>query len=222
MKVFLSWSGSKSKRVAEILNEWFPLMIQAVKPFFSPDMEKGTRWETEIIEKLRDSKIGISCLTRKNMNEPWVLFEAGALWGAGAQVCPFLVDLASEDIKGPLAQFQHTEFNKEDIRKLMNLINRKLECPLSEKLLNQTFDNNWPHLEKKLQNLLTEKHRYQLIKDEKGKFWFVYLTQDGEIIYTSERKYDTKKDCLNEIKIIRETGSIAQIEDITNENLPSE
>ena len=79
MKIFLSWSGSMSKKTAEILCEWLPKVINAIEPWISSEMEKGTRWESEITDKLEESKIGIICLTRNNLDENWILFEAGAL-----------------------------------------------------------------------------------------------------------------------------------------------
>ena len=43
------------------------------------DIEKGARWENEISLRLAESDLGIICLTPDNLEEPWVLFEAGAL-----------------------------------------------------------------------------------------------------------------------------------------------
>jgi hypothetical protein len=53
MKVFISWSGETSKQVADILRQWMPSVLQAVKPYFSPDdVAKGTRWANEISKEL--------------------------------------------------------------------------------------------------------------------------------------------------------------------------
>lgn len=42
MKVFISWSGSKSQEVAKILKQWIPCVIQSVEPYFSSaDIDKG-------------------------------------------------------------------------------------------------------------------------------------------------------------------------------------
>jgi hypothetical protein len=80
MKVFISWSGEKSKKLAEILKKWLPGVIQAIRPFFTPDdIEKGARWNTEISKELEESSVGIICLTRANLQAPWLMFEAGAL-----------------------------------------------------------------------------------------------------------------------------------------------
>jgi len=45
MKLFISWSGPKSRQVAEALKNWIPYVIQGSKPFLSAgDIEKGRRW----------------------------------------------------------------------------------------------------------------------------------------------------------------------------------
>ena len=41
-KVFISWSGDLSKKIAEELRFWLPAVLQFVKPYFTPnDIEKG-------------------------------------------------------------------------------------------------------------------------------------------------------------------------------------
>lgn len=93
-KVFISWSGELSRQLAEAVRNWLPGVLQYVKPYFTPDdIEKGTKWSTETIKELEESEIGILCLTRDNLNKPWILFEAGALsknFGK-AKVCTLLL-----------------------------------------------------------------------------------------------------------------------------------
>ena len=59
MKVFLSWSGDRSKAVAEELGSWLARVIQAVEPWISSGMEKGVRWQGEVADRLEEAKIGI-------------------------------------------------------------------------------------------------------------------------------------------------------------------
>lgn len=80
MKVFISWSGSRSKAVASTLRQWLTDVLQNLKPWMSEmDILAGTRWSAEVARELSETKFGIICLTRSNVAEPWILFEAGAI-----------------------------------------------------------------------------------------------------------------------------------------------
>ena len=152
MKLFISWSGSRSKAVAEAFYEWLPAVIHAVKPWFSPDMDKGSRWNTEISGQLQNSNFGLICLTAENLNSPWILFEAGALSKTLEKtfVCPYLLDIGPDVLRGPLAQFQSTKFNRDDTKKLLETINNTLGSnSLSQKILDAQFEKWWPDLEEK-------------------------------------------------------------------------
>ncbi len=96
MKVFLSWSGARSHRVALTFRDWLPSVIQAIVPYVSSeDIDKGARWSTDIAKELEDSTFGILCVTRENINASWLTFEAGALSKTmdKAFVSPFLFDI---------------------------------------------------------------------------------------------------------------------------------
>jgi hypothetical protein len=157
-KVFISWSGDLSKKLAEEVRLWLPGVLQFVKPYFTPnDIEKGTRWSTDITSELESSNAGIICLTKDNINKPWILFEAGALsknFGK-ANVCTILFNLDSADLTGPLTSFQATKFDKTDFKKLLNTINNTgSESKLESNVLNDVFDMWWPKLELKINAIL--------------------------------------------------------------------
>jgi len=155
MLVFLSWSGPQSKSVAETLAAWIGQVIQAAEPWVSLDIDKGARWSPEISQKLEASKVGIICLTKENLDAQWILFEAGALSKTKeAHVCTFLLGLDPSDVQQPLGQFQHTSFEKSDIRRLVGTINRLVqsggEKSLQEKVLDEIFETYWPRLNETL------------------------------------------------------------------------
>ncbi|CAM2185812.1 TIR domain-containing protein [Burkholderia orbicola] len=158
MKVFISWSGTQSKKLGEAIRDWLPGVIQSVTPYFTPaDIEKGTRWSAEIAKELEGSQIGIICVTRDNLHSDWILFEAGALSKSLAQshVCPILFGITNTDLAGPLKQFQTTQFEKSDFHKLISIINSHLsENKLPPKTLDVVFEKWWPDLEVKINEIL--------------------------------------------------------------------
>lgn len=158
MNVFISWSGEKSRRLAGILNGWLPGVIQAVKPYFSPDdIEKGARWSSEISRELEQSSVGIICLTRTNLQAPWLMFEAGALAKSieKSRVIPVLFGVEPSDLQGPLLQFQAASFNEDDFRKLTRTINTALgDDALTSNVLESVFEKWWPELEKNVSAIL--------------------------------------------------------------------
>src|SRR4051812_6219646 len=80
LKVFISWSGERSKAVAEALKEWLPVIFQDLDAWVSShDIKAGERWESEIGGQLETTDLGILCLTGDNLTAPWLLFEAGSL-----------------------------------------------------------------------------------------------------------------------------------------------
>lgn len=161
MKIFISWSGEKSKAVALVLRKWIPDVLQSVRPWVSEvDIDAGARWSGEIAKELSETSFGILCLTKSNQNAAWILFESGALAKTLSEtfVCPFLVDLSPAELAaGPLAQFQAKRANESDTWELMCAVNKSLkDKSLSEESLRRAFDRWWPDLNKALGELPSE------------------------------------------------------------------
>ncbi len=156
MKVFISWSGETSLKVAQIFREWIPSVIQSIEPYVSSeDIDKGARWSTDIAKELADSSFGILCVTKDNLQAPWLSFEAGALSKTMEKsfVTPFLFNIKRSEVNGPILQFQSTIFEKEDIRRMVKTLNKACgEASISEARLDKAFDVWYPTLE----SLLTE------------------------------------------------------------------
>src|SRR5262245_46534621 len=148
MRVFISWSGDFSKDLADAFRNWIPSALQYVRPYFTPaDIEKGSKWASEIFKELSASAICMIVLTRDNLNSNWVMFEAGAISSTidRAKVCPIIFGIEETDLQGPLAQFQATKFTKEDVRKLFFTINAAAgEQKLSDAVANTVFEKWWP------------------------------------------------------------------------------
>lgn len=159
MKVFISWSGGRSRAIADVLRRWLPSVLQAVRPYFSPDdVAKGSRWSSDIAKELEASRVGILVITPENQEAPWLLFEAGALAKnlERSKVCPLLFGgMEPTDVKGPLVQFQAAQFSQDEMKRVMKMINGELaEAALAPDVLENVFEMWWPRLEEEVEREL--------------------------------------------------------------------
>ncbi len=217
MHVFISWSGPRSRFAAEALQAWLRQVVQAAEPWISADIEKGTRWNPTIADRLEQSKVGIIVLTRDNLGSTWIHFEAGALSKTkDAYLCTLLLDIAPSDVGHPLGQFQHTIAEKSDLLQLTKTINGALgdsgSHRLKENVLEAVFETNWPRLEAALErarNLPTAEAGAESRSDRE------LLKEVLEILRTQERRTAS---ALEHSRVSRSpTGSSAQ--DILNDAL---
>jgi len=163
VKVFVSWSGERSRQVAELLRSWIPRVIQAVDPWMSDqDIRAGGRWLRAISSELQDSEFGLLCLTSDNKEAPWLQFEAGAISKVvlGTNVVPYLYGIEASELSGPLSQFQAVAADITGTRKLITTLNSSLNdtLKLNSSDLNLTFNIWWPQLESGLKAIAGPSH----------------------------------------------------------------
>ncbi|WP_051946421.1 TIR domain-containing protein [Verrucomicrobium sp. BvORR106] len=173
MKVFISWSGEESRDVACTIRDWLPSVIQVVEPYVSSeDIDKGVRWTSDIAGELEGSNYGIICVTKDNIDAPWINFEAGALSKKveSSNVTPFLFGVKRSDVHGPLLQFQSAIFEKDDVYKLIRSINNRVpdDRRLKESALERAFEVWWLQLESAL-NKIEGSRKAPLPSDPSGK-----------------------------------------------------
>jgi hypothetical protein len=154
LRVFLSWSGERSKALAVALADWLPRVLPGSKPWISTTIPKGARWSDHVGEHLARDHVGIICVTPENTQSAWLMFEAGALSKSleAARVCPVLLGLAATEVEGPLSQFQATVFERDDVALLAATLNQHRgtdAVPAPE--LKAAFDEHWPSLEAAVQ-----------------------------------------------------------------------
>lgn len=142
--------------LAEAIRTWLQDVLQSVVPFMSEDIEKGQRWASEVAAELEDSDYGIICVVEKDLDSRWLNFEAGALSKSVAQgrVAPILFDTKPNSVTGPLTQFQFTQYERGDMRKLVGGINELTEMPLDSSRLDSAFNRCWPELDERVERYL--------------------------------------------------------------------
>tara|TARA_R110002050_G_scaffold158381_5_gene287694 strand:+ start:16554 stop:17339 length:786 start_codon:yes stop_codon:yes gene_type:complete len=177
MRVFISCEGERSKYIAVTLSNWLEQVLQAAEPWISADIAGEERWNDEIADRIKDSKFAIICVTSDNLFSEWIHYEAGLIAKTETFVCTFLYEISLEYLESPLAHFPKIEYFKNDVLKMVKMINKKIgdneEKSLDEKNLKSIFDNYWPQLFDKLHEVpgspikrkLTAKNRYILEED---------------------------------------------------------
>lgn len=203
MRVFISWSGERSKAVAQILKDRLPLVINSVDPWLSTaDIEAGARWATDLATGLEETDFGILCLTSENLLAPWLLFEAGALSKrvGESRVTPYLLDLKPTDIQLPLGQFQAVTANRDGTHKLVTDLakaaRRLNQVVLTDEQLGEQFADWWPRLESQIESIpeaMTQpkikRPQQELIEE----ILFIVRSLGTRIDHISEREF-TEKD----------------------------
>jgi hypothetical protein len=156
MRVFVSWSGEKSRAVALALRDWLPRVINEVEPFVSAeDIAAGAVWQAEIAGQLESARFGIVCITAENQDSRWLNFEAGAVakqFGRN-RVVPLAIDLTEVDVKPPLGQYQAKGISKSDILEVLQSLNEACDRPLAEDLLRDSHNQWWGRLESELKEI---------------------------------------------------------------------
>ncbi len=167
--VFLSWSGNRSKIVAEGLADWLPNVFQGLKVWMSDkDISAGERWSQELTKELESSNFGIVCLTPENLKSEWLLFEAGALSKAidEARVVPYRFDLKTTDIAPPLSQFQGVDATRAGTLNLMRSLHAAIKSPIDINQIENVFEKWWPDLKKTLDTIPIDPSKAQRTERE--------------------------------------------------------
>ena len=157
MQVFISWSGATSREIAGAVGDWLERTIQAVDAYHSDQMEKGATWRNTLLRELKESGFGLACLTEDNLESNWLQFEAGALIQELDEPCvsPILFNVEPSNVDEPLATFEYTKFEKDDMLKLVHTINGQLdeEQTLEDSILEDAFSKNWEELKNKVDEI---------------------------------------------------------------------
>lgn len=150
MRIFLSWSGEKSRSFAEEFKPWLEQVLPGTDVWLSSeDIDKGTIWFTRIIDELGNCSCGVLCITRENRLSPWIHFEAGGMVkGLGkSRVATILLDLDYPELQPPLNQFNGTRLNRQGARYLVKSLNKASDRPIKDQVVERSFDKFWPDLE---------------------------------------------------------------------------
>ncbi len=170
MKVFISWSGERSKSLANAIKDWLPLILHYVEPWVSDkDISAGERWAQTIAGELETSNFGILCITPENLSSEWILFEAGALSKSmqDAKVIPLLFGLELSELTGPLSQFQALKVDEQGMLDAAKTINEVSDTKAADTVVEKLFPALWPDFQKRLEKIPAQKAAEKHMRPQK-------------------------------------------------------
>jgi hypothetical protein len=163
MDILVSWSKTRSWEVAQSVYDWLPNVFPRVKLWISTnDIEIGDEWWEELKRVLHKAKACITCITKDNVNSPWLHYEAGRIAGRKEEVriLPYLFDVTPEEIAHtPLQKYQCAqcaESFEEGTLALVRSLNRlwpRKPKKLDDETLQSKFAEHWPTLEERLKHI---------------------------------------------------------------------
>jgi hypothetical protein len=156
MRLFISWSGGRSHRLAVVLQQWLETHFSGhgISVFVSPDIQKGSLWLPAVNAELQRADAGLVCLTARSLDSQWVLFEAGALSTAvalrtgEARIFTYLLGVDPAALPSPLSVYQSTVATMEDTLRLINSLLGYLKLDqVGAGAFAPAWDDLWPKLQ---------------------------------------------------------------------------
>ncbi|PZO47703.1 MAG: hypothetical protein DCF16_17395 [Alphaproteobacteria bacterium] len=168
--IFISWSGEKSKKVANRLADFLEDVL-GVKAYTSDkEMKPAQNWRDELERRLSEAKFCIMCLSIENIDAPWMMWESGAIWQArkhaeadssdrNERVCPFLIDFPPGELPslaGPLGGVNVVRYGEDEVRKLVFQLHHILNPAAAADGVTRRFQVGWPGCKQDIDGILKE------------------------------------------------------------------
>ena len=168
--IFISWSGEYSKNIGNALNDLLKNCLPNTKTFFSPNIEAGKKWFAEIEHNLNDADAGLLIVTPDNLNQPWLLYEAGAIAGSLGEkkAIPLLIGFASTDITGPLSALQAKHLDKNNLKSIIKQLNQDFKC-VEQSVCDNYFDKFYDDFEKEMNTIIQPEDSPQITRSPDDK-----------------------------------------------------
>ena len=181
MALFIGWSKKTSKKIAEALCDYIAKVNPYIVPFVSSvNIAPGKIWRDRLSGILRESHYGILCMTKENLQAPWLHYEAGVLSMATSlnnpdgepRIAPLLFGVESASLSNPLSYYQSAPLTKDKFLDLMREANeiciklygkelltlgsnaRMEQAFLFPDELNKRVDEYYPELQEEINKIL--------------------------------------------------------------------
>jgi hypothetical protein len=147
VRVFLSWSGERSKALAMALEESIGTLSDRIEPWISDELEPGVEWASALIPQIQQARFAILCLTNRNMTAPWIAFETGAYYTSPLRegVIPFLLDIDADELPFPIGLFQSLKADWKGTKALLTRLGRLVDLD-ADAVEERMVTGIWPQL----------------------------------------------------------------------------
>jgi hypothetical protein len=159
MRIFMSWSGDRSRAIAEEFKSFLSKVLQQTETFISSqDIELGSLGQNRVLLEVNERRFGLIFITPENKKSEWIHYEAGGLIKdlEKDRVVPILFGIAKQNISPPLSQFQMIEFDKQQVFGLIKQINLATEKPVETTNLSEVFEAFFSKVEEKINSVIAD------------------------------------------------------------------
>ncbi|HEY0379058.1 MAG TPA: TIR domain-containing protein [Pyrinomonadaceae bacterium] len=176
-RIFISWSGDESKKIANELKRFLDFTVRRGEPWVSDIIEGGANWEAELVKALEETEFAIVCLTKTNVKASSIHYEVGYIAACKKPICPYLFELQETEIDWPLSKHQAKKADAEGTRQMLITINKKLGVEDPETYSKEAFKKWWPGFNRELKKLreAAQTHSSEQVSHEASKEFFERL-----------------------------------------------
>jgi hypothetical protein len=156
MRLFISWSGGRSYRLAAVLKKWHERHFSdgGIRVFASSEIPKGSLCLPAVNAELQQADAGLACLAAKTLDSHWMFFQAGtlstavALQTGEARTLTYMLGVDPAALQGPLSAYQLTVATMEDrflpVNSLLGYLKRD---QMGVGAFTRVWDDLWPTLQ---------------------------------------------------------------------------
>lgn len=153
MKVFLNWSGEESRRIASLLRDWLPEVINALEPWLAADsFGRENRWLEVNAGPFSEAGMIVACVTTANAGEDWKSLDPSKFELSIAESAPLLVLLLVAGVDA--ASLRNVpdgasviRLDRSGLKLLAEKLNSLADQPTDYDVLGRRFEGLWPRLE---------------------------------------------------------------------------
>ncbi len=194
MEVFISWSGRRGEFIANCIADMLEQVNHQLRSYVSARVRAGDDWRSVLNDKLNNADAAVIVVTPESRESDWLHYEAGALrFGNPARpVIPLCFELGTNELSGPISQFQARAFDAANMLEVSRQLNAMLPSAMQrdDTQISRTFGNVWnSEFVAKLPDLSSMRLNY----DETFKALLDGLSSAGcgEVVFTSTYRFDS-------------------------------